>query len=223
MIPRIDVVIPALNEEKTIGPIVRTFRLRSYIQRIIVVIDVNSRDETAYLAEMHGATEVIHSDQHGKGQNMRVGLASVRTPRVIFCDSDLYGLDELHVYHLAAGVGLTIGVPDEPEVNPYPATLRKLRESWGWLSGVRSVATTVVSRIDLHGYCAELQINEACRAVGIKPFLVPLPGLYSPVVMSEKRLKDMERDRKWGIERGILEPPPVRSNREIHPKTDPAA
>jgi glycosyltransferase involved in cell wall biosynthesis len=200
-----DVIIPARNEDKTIGPIVHTFAAHPDVARIIVVIDRKTTDETAYLAEMHGATHVIHADARGKGQCMQAGLTEVTTRRVIFCDADLYGLTQNHITALVEGRGLTIGVPDPPIINPYPATLRRLYQAWPWISGERSLPTVIASKLDLHGYLAEVQINEACRAASVAVFQAPLTGLYAPVVLSKTRLEDMERDRKWGIERGILE------------------
>jgi len=63
-VPRIMVGIPAYNEGKYIGGIV--LRARQYAGEV-VVIDDGSRDGTAAVAELAGATVVRHRQNHGYG------------------------------------------------------------------------------------------------------------------------------------------------------------
>jgi glycosyltransferase involved in cell wall biosynthesis len=51
--PRVAVIIPALNEEKSIGLVLRDIP-RGIVDRIVVV-DNGSTDDTARVAELHGA------------------------------------------------------------------------------------------------------------------------------------------------------------------------
>jgi glycosyltransferase involved in cell wall biosynthesis len=86
------VVIPALNEEATVGSVVRNLRQRGFER--IRVIDNGSTDATASRARTAGA-EVLAEPRCGYGQACRRGLSNI--PRgvawILFCDAD--GSDDL--------------------------------------------------------------------------------------------------------------------------------
>jgi glucosyl-3-phosphoglycerate synthase len=97
---RISVVLPARDEEQTVGGIVAQVRRRlvedvSLVDEIIV-IDSRSRDATAAVAASAGAT-VYHQDEilpgqprmGGKGDALWKGLAASTGDIVLFVDSDL--------------------------------------------------------------------------------------------------------------------------------------
>jgi glycosyltransferase involved in cell wall biosynthesis len=68
----IAIVIPALNEEKHIGDVVR--RARAKLDRVLVVDD-GSIDATAAEARTAGADVIVHPQNRGKGEAIRTGLA----------------------------------------------------------------------------------------------------------------------------------------------------
>ena len=86
------VVIPALNEEATIGDVVSNLRCRGFER--IRVIDNGSSDATANRARAAGA-EVLREPKCGYGQACRRGLENI--PRgiawILFCDAD--GSDDI--------------------------------------------------------------------------------------------------------------------------------
>src|SRR5260370_30658959 len=86
------VVIPALNEEATIGDVVRNLRRHGFEH--IRVIDNGSSDATPTRAGAAGA-EVLRESTCGYGQACRRGLENI--PRgiawILFCDAD--GSDDL--------------------------------------------------------------------------------------------------------------------------------
>jgi glycosyltransferase involved in cell wall biosynthesis len=65
------VVIPALNESKTIGDLIRRIRP---LGLAIVVIDDGSRDRTAAVASDEGALVISHLRNQGKGSALRTGF-----------------------------------------------------------------------------------------------------------------------------------------------------
>lgn len=69
------VVVPALDAERTIGPVVREARAQL---DCVVVIDDGSRDATANVAREAGATVVSHPHNRGKGAALRTGLEWAR-------------------------------------------------------------------------------------------------------------------------------------------------
>ncbi len=68
---RIFVVIPAFNEEETIGKVVE--KVRSYYENVIVVND-GSSDRTAAIAEQAGAKVYNHILNRGQGAALKTGM-----------------------------------------------------------------------------------------------------------------------------------------------------
>src|SRR5947199_7916769 len=63
-------VIPAYNEEKHIGDVVR--RTRQKLDDVLVVDD-GSRDKTAERASEAGAEVIVHPQHRGKGETIKTG------------------------------------------------------------------------------------------------------------------------------------------------------
>ncbi len=70
----IDVIIPALDEERTIGAVIDEIP-RGFVRRIIVA-DNGSRDQTAQIALAHGA-EVVHTPNKGYGYASLAALEAI--------------------------------------------------------------------------------------------------------------------------------------------------
>nr|QLK00830.1 glucosyl-3-phosphoglycerate synthase [Micromonospora carbonacea] len=97
---RVSVVLPARNEEATVGAIVSTIR-EHLMDRIalvdeLIVVDSRSTDRTAQVARAAGA-EVVGQDEMtrglprlaGKGDALWAGLAAAEGDVVAFVDADL--------------------------------------------------------------------------------------------------------------------------------------
>ena len=83
----ISVIIPALNEEKTIGQVV-SFCLREPRVAEIIVVDDQSGDNTADLARLAGA-KVLISKVRGKGISMKEGIDAATCEIIVFLDADI--------------------------------------------------------------------------------------------------------------------------------------
>ena len=105
----ISVVLPALNEEKTVGAVVECFRtnLMRDVPLIdeLVVIDPGSTDRTAAAAAEAGATVVREADVlpalgriAGKGEAMWKSLAATTGDIVCWVDADIENPDPTFVY-----------------------------------------------------------------------------------------------------------------------------
>jgi glycosyltransferase involved in cell wall biosynthesis len=205
----IDVVIPARNEAQTIGPIVAEFVNHPAINYVIVTADADTTDDTENVAfaAMDNDIEkgwVIANQTRGKGQGVAAALRMVQTEYVIFCDADITGLTYDHISLLIcdAVIGkksITIGVPDIP--NNYPA---ERIWAWKWVSGQRCVPTALVRPLQLHGYLMETQINRAAKWARLPITFEWLRGITSKYQMTELRIQEMERDREWARQMGIL-------------------
>jgi glucosyl-3-phosphoglycerate synthase len=83
----ITVIIPALNEEKTISNVVKFCWQQPEVTEVIVVDD-NSSDRTAALAVEANAT-LIKSKKLGKGISMQEGVAAASNQLLVFLDADI--------------------------------------------------------------------------------------------------------------------------------------
>ena len=109
---RISVVLPALDEEATVGDIVATIRADlatgpGDLVDEIIVVDSGSRDSTAAVAAASGARVVALTDvlpewapRPGKGEAMWRGVAATDTDLVVFVDADLKSFDSRFVVAL---------------------------------------------------------------------------------------------------------------------------
>lgn len=97
----VSVVIPARDEQDTVGDIVRAIR-RDLVEGValvdeVLVVDSRSQDATAEVAAAAGATVVAQDSvlpalpaMTGKGEALWKGLAATTGDFVVFVDGDLY-------------------------------------------------------------------------------------------------------------------------------------
>lgn len=86
MSPRITVIIPTLNEGKTIAKVVSDFR-RELPEAAIIVYDNNSDDATQQEAKKSGAKVVIQPAR-GKGNSVRKSFEEIESDIYIMVDGD---------------------------------------------------------------------------------------------------------------------------------------
>jgi glycosyltransferase involved in cell wall biosynthesis len=80
----ISIVVPAWNEEQTIGDVLLSVR---GMTDDLVVVDGHSTDRTVEIALAHDA-RVVQENARGKGNAVRTGLTAVRHPITVFIDAD---------------------------------------------------------------------------------------------------------------------------------------
>lgn len=78
------IVVPARNEEGTIGEVLRGVR---DMTDDLIVVDGHSTDRTIAIAREYSAT-VVQDNGRGKGDAVRVGLETARHPITVFIDAD---------------------------------------------------------------------------------------------------------------------------------------
>jgi glycosyltransferase involved in cell wall biosynthesis len=84
---RISFLIPAFNEEATIGEVLERID-RLGFDKQVVVVDDGSRDRTAEIAEQHGAT-VIRQANAGKGAAIRAAIGLIDGDIAVIQDADM--------------------------------------------------------------------------------------------------------------------------------------
>jgi len=172
-------IIAAYNEEKTIGPIVKTL-VDSKRFRDVIVISDGSTDRTAELARENGAS-LVHQFpwKHGKGAAMMHGVSHTDAPLIFFCDADLHDLSVAHVDKvlkpvLEGKLSMCVGIRDR---GPF---LMKLSAHLPLIGGERALDRQVFEDIPdkyLQGFMVETSMNYYCRSRKLPYGTVELPGL----------------------------------------------
>lgn len=83
----ISVVIPAHNEEKSIGQVIKFLKMNDIVSEIIVV-DNASEDKTSQIALSEGAKVVVCPNK-GKGHAMEMGIKNAKGEIILFLDGDI--------------------------------------------------------------------------------------------------------------------------------------
>jgi len=176
----VDAIVAAFNEAPRIGAVLDALRASDCLGRVVVASD-GSTDDTCDVARDHGADVVRCLPVNGgKGQAMRVALASSAAPVVFFCDADLEGLRADHVCRLVRAVtvgpfGMATGMQDYG--SPVAHALFLALPS---IAGQRAVRRPIVDRVPpsfFDGYKIEMGLNAACAAAGAPLWCTVLDGV----------------------------------------------
>jgi len=87
----VSVVIPAFNEEQTVGWVVR--RTCQVLEELglsleVIVVDDGSDDDTALVCEKYGARVIKNGRRMGKGTALRMGFHACRGDIIVTLDAD---------------------------------------------------------------------------------------------------------------------------------------
>ncbi len=166
---RVAAIIPAYNEETTVGEVVDVAESASSVDEVIVV-DNGSSDDTGRVAKEHGARLVTHPEG-GKGQAMAAGVAATDAEVLVFLDADLRGLRPDHVDRLVRPLlegeaGMCCGLFDRgPLLNPF--FLHLLPQ----LTGERAVRRELFESLEpdaMAGYKVEAALNSGASELGME-------------------------------------------------------
>ncbi|HHY13923.1 MAG TPA: glycosyltransferase family 2 protein, partial [Thermoanaerobacterales bacterium] len=113
-------IIPAFNEEKTIGGVLQTLKEVDIISKTIVVSD-GSTDDTVKIAQSYNVDIIEFKDNKGKGAALKAGIEKAEGEVILFLDADLVGLKEEHIHSLVLPVlhgetDMTIGIFDKGRI-----------------------------------------------------------------------------------------------------------
>ncbi|WP_390587093.1 glycosyltransferase family 2 protein [Paenibacillus illinoisensis] len=86
--PLLSVIIPAMNEEKTIGRVVRQALRICKNSEVIAVVN-GSTDGTAAAAQAAGARVLLYTEALGHDAGRRMGAAAARGRILLFTDADI--------------------------------------------------------------------------------------------------------------------------------------
>jgi glycosyltransferase involved in cell wall biosynthesis len=198
MKPNIIAVIPALNEEKTIGKIVK--KTRQHVDDVVVVDD-GSWDHTAEIAEAMGAEILSHPERMGYGAAIRDGLRHALqkgADRIVTLDADdQHDPDEIPLLVdglLEKGTDIAIGSRFLVNDGAGPSRIRKLgidmitrlttskgNKITDAQSGFRAYRSAVVKDLDLeeNGMGASTEIILKASKKGYKMSEIPVHIVYT--------------------------------------------
>ncbi|MCR6544709.1 glycosyltransferase family 2 protein [Dehalobacterium formicoaceticum] len=181
-------IIPAFNEENTIGGIVKVLSQITEVKEIIVVSD-GSADNTAERARAAGAKVIELQENVGKGGAMSAGVAQAQYEVILFLDADLIGLTPTHVRDmldpvLKGAAAMSIGIFEKGRlatdlaqvVAPYLSGQRVLRKDL--LRAMRDVEDS--------GFGVEVTLTKYAHDHHLKVQEVELAGMTH--IMKEEKL-----------------------------------
>jgi len=159
---RIKALIPAFNEEKTIGNIIDILNTIPRIDEVIVVDD-GSTDNTQQEAESRNAKVIKLDENRGKGAALQEGISKIDTEIILLLDGDLIGLKDTHIYKLinpllADEADMTIGVFKKGRGLTDLAQVVSPK-----LSGQRAIKLSELKKIkslDKKGFGVEIALNK---------------------------------------------------------------
>jgi len=181
------VVIPAFNEEKTVGKVVFAAKQCALVAEVVVVSD-GSKDQTASIAAQAGATVIDLPANRGKGGAMQAGVAAVVGDIYLFLDADLVGLTARHVCQMLEPIvegrcEATLGLFGKGRLATDLA--QKIAP---FLSGQRAVTSRILSQIPDYtssGWGVEMVFTKQLQLMGVPVAEVVLDGLTQ--VMKEEK------------------------------------
>ena len=171
-------IVPAFDEEKTVGAVVRVLASSRGVDEVIVVSD-GSTDRTAEAAAAAGARVLRLRENVGKGGAVRMGAAATRADILFLCDADFIGLEPAHVERILAPVvegrlAMCTGLRDRGSF------LTRVIAHLPLLSGERALKREVLERVPrrfLQGFRLEVALNWCCRANCLAYGSVPTLGV----------------------------------------------
>ncbi len=170
---KVAAIIPALNEEHTIGTVIKSLREADSIDEVIVVDDA-STDRTAHVAESCGARVISHQKNKGKGLSMIAGAHSTDADILFFADADLVRFTSQHARMLIepivrGEVGMTVGLRDRgrfltwllPHILPVLGGERAMRRE-DFLAIAGNAARDFGIETTMNAYCRKHRIAVRC-------------------------------------------------------------
>lgn len=172
-------IVPAHNEEKTVGDVVKTLVASGLFREVIVVSD-GSTDGTAKAAREAGAT-LVHElpENRGKGAALSHGVMHTDAPVVCFFDADLKGFTVAHaeavLAPLASGKAyMHVGLRDR---GPFWNAIARMLPAVGGERALRRELFDMIPGRYLAGYKAETALNFYCDVNRLPRMQTLLPSL----------------------------------------------
>ena len=93
-IDNFEIIIPACNEEASLGQLIQGIKTTLPGGCRITIINDGSEDKTAQIAQANGAEVITHPYRMGNGASVKTGLRNASADIVVFMDADLQHLPQ---------------------------------------------------------------------------------------------------------------------------------
>ena len=192
----ITAIVPAYNEEKTIGDVLNEIKKVKIIDDIIVVSD-GSTDRTVEIAKSYNVKVVELSENLGKGGALKEGVDKCISEIILLLDADLIGLNTKHIEDLLlpvmeGEVDMTIGLFNKGRLSTDFA-----QKVTPYLSGQRAIKRYIIdniSDIEMTRYGVEAAVTKYVKENNINFKRISL-----------ERLTHMMKEEKFGVVKGFAE------------------
>jgi GT2 family glycosyltransferase len=187
---KVAAIIPAFNEERTIGDVVGTVRRCRLVHDVIVVSD-GSRDATVDAARRHGARVIALHENLGKGGAIAAGLGATDAQVILLLDGDLVGLSGHHVQDLLQPV--LSGAADVCVGQIKRDLIQMLFPSFSGQRAVRRRVLEEIPNLERTGFGIETVLSHHVKTSGLRTCTVPL-----------RFLTHVPKQEKHGLLRGYI-------------------
>lgn len=185
---KIATIIPAYDEEKTIGNVLGPLSAMDIIDEIIVISD-GSHDNTARIARNYNARVIELEKNKGKANAVLTGVKNTDADIILMLDADLIGLKDRHVMSLLQPVidkevDMTIGIFKSGR-----GATDLAQKIAPFLSGQRVISKSVFDKLKYYkvkDYGIEMALTLMAEKEKIKVKEIYLPDL-THVMKEEKR------------------------------------
>jgi len=193
---KIAAIVPARNEEKTIGAVLKVL-LDSRCFDEIIVVDGASSDRTAEISDRLGVKVIRSPKREGKGMAMKKGLESTDAEILVFFDADLIGFNKEHISLILDPILKKSAVMCTGERGRWmylPYIISRMDHLLA-IGGERAIRRFVLENIPekfIQDFSVETALNYYCKVNGFKTALVGLRGLDI-----------VPKEIKWGLVKGF--------------------
>lgn len=182
--PVLSVIIPAMNEERTIAAVVREATRICRDAEVLVIVN-GSTDGTANEAERAGARVLHYPEALGHDAGRRVGAASARGQILLFTDADIL----IPAEHLAPFVQAVLN-GDDVALNNYNGPLK--RSPVHPVVEAKHMLNSLLSRSDLGGASMtaipHALSRQALEIIGISSLEIP-PLAHAKAIIGGLRVQ----------------------------------
>ncbi len=164
---QVTAVVPAYNEENTIGNVLNALKSCNLINEIIVIND-GSTDRTAEIVKQHNIRIVNINNNIGKGQAIKRVCSNLKTDILFLCDADLIGFKQYHIKKILEPILegkaiMSIGLRDYGKLQNFLVYMK----IFPLISGERAIVYPVFKEIlkskYFYGYGMEAVMNHYCK------------------------------------------------------------
>jgi glycosyltransferase involved in cell wall biosynthesis len=195
---KVAAIVPAYNEEETIGDVLKVL-LKSKELDEIIVVSSGSTDKTSEISRSLGLKVADSLQKIGKGGAMREGLKMTQADVIVFFDADLIGLTTEHISQLVVPIlenkaEMVVGIRDR--LGETPEFILKIDPVLAF-GGERAVKRHVFEKVPLkfsQGFAVETALNYYCHVNKLPVIFTKLKGLGMII-----------KEKKFGFFRGFYE------------------